>query len=149
MSVGWQMGVEQQGEKETLFCYEATGVNVMQKLSWTEALQKGMISYLQTGQFSPSKAVIKSRTQLPVLNVNRPLFVLQLLQLCSYVLSWLAQWCWQNIIVEHKFRMCHFLIMIGTPTFLTGRLLFFSHSNQITVCYLDEVIIVSTQIFYS
>ena len=62
----------------------------MQKLSWTEALQKGMISYIQTGQFSPSKAVIKSRTQLPVLNVNRPLFVLQLLQLCSYVLSWLA-----------------------------------------------------------
>jgi hypothetical protein len=47
-------------------------VNVMQKLSRTPALQKRMISYMQTGQSSPSKADIKGAPHLPVLNANRP-----------------------------------------------------------------------------
>ena len=50
-------------------------MNVMQKLSGTPSLQKRVISYIQTGQFSPSKAVIEGTPQLPVLNANRPFFL--------------------------------------------------------------------------
>jgi len=47
----------------------------MQKLPRTPALQKGMISYVHTGQFSPSKSDMKGAPQLPVLDANTPFCV--------------------------------------------------------------------------
>jgi hypothetical protein len=49
-------------------------VKVMQNPTKTPSLQKRMISYMQTGQFSPSNADIKGAPQLPVLNAKRPFF---------------------------------------------------------------------------
>ena len=49
-------------------------VKVMQNPTQTPSLQKRMISYMQTGQFSPSKADIKSAPQSAMLNAYKIFF---------------------------------------------------------------------------
>ena len=49
-------------------------MKVMQNLTQTPSLQKGMINYMQTGQFSPSKADMKGTIPPGVLNAYRPFF---------------------------------------------------------------------------